>query len=180
MIHKSADVQTKKVGDGTYIWQNVVVLEGAVIGENCNINCNCFIENEVVIGDNVTIKFGVAVWDNITIENNVFVGPNVTFTNDLVPKSKVYPSSFLKTVISENASLGANSTLIGGIEVGEFSLVGAGSLVSKSIPPFQVWYGNPAKHKGYITREGVTVGLDLKDQDGNSYLLNDKEPIKID
>lgn len=144
-IHPLADVMTEQIGENTFIWQFCVVLKGAVIGRNCNINCQVLIENDVKIGDNVTIKPGVQVWDGITIEDNVFIGPNVTFTNDLFPRSKQYPEEFTKTVIKKGASLGANSTILAGIMIGENAMVGAGSVVTKSIPANEVWVGNPAK-----------------------------------
>lgn len=166
-IHPTADVQSNNIGQDTFVWQFSVILKGAKIGRNCNINCNVFIENDVVIGDNVTIKPGVQIWDGVTVEDNVFIGPNVTFTNDLVPRSKVYPDRFEKTIIEKGASIGANSTIIAGIVIGENSLIGAGSVVTKNIPPNTVWYGNPAKHKGYITKDGLVLDLNKKDKQGN-------------
>lgn len=153
-IHPTSDVQSQNIGDNTFIWQFCVILKNAVIGENCNINFNVFIENEVIIGNHVTIKPGVQIWDGITIEDNVFIGPNVTFTNDLIPRSKQYPEKFEKTIIKKGASIGANATIIAGHIIGEYALVGAGSVVTKDIPPYTVWYGNPAEQKGYITKEG--------------------------
>src|ERR1051325_5198373 len=138
-IHHLADVQTNNIGDDTFIWQFSIVLKGARIGSNCNINCNCFIENDVLIGNNVTIKSGVQIWDGITLEDNVFIGPNATFTNDLVPRSKVYPEFFKKTIVKEGASIGANSTIIAGIVIGKFAFIGAGSVVTKNIPSYTVW-----------------------------------------
>lgn len=145
MIHKLADVQTERVGNNTNIWQFVVILKDAVIGSNCNINCNVFIENDVIIGDNVTVKSGVQLWDGIQIEDNAFIGPNVTFTNDKYPKSKKYPEAFQRIIVRNGASIGANCTILGGIEIGANSLVGAGSVVTKSIPEKQLWLGNPAR-----------------------------------
>ena len=153
-IHPTSDVQTQNIGDNTLIWQFCVILKNAVIGKNCNINFNVFIENEVTIGNNVTIKSGVQIWDGVIIEDNVFIGPNVTFTNDLIPRSKCYQSAFEKTIIKKGASIGANSTIIAGHTIGEYSLIGAGSVITKNIPPFTVWYGNPAIQKGIITKEG--------------------------
>lgn len=144
-IHASSDVQSDQIGEGTLIWQFCVVLPRAQIGKNCNINAHCFIENDVVIGDNVTIKSGVYVWDGLRIESNVFIGPNVSFTNDKKPKSKVYPEHFTKTVIRKGASLGAGSIILPGIEVGEYSLVGAGAVVTKNVPPNSIVVGNPAR-----------------------------------
>jgi len=149
-IHLLADVQSTKIGSGTTIWQFSVVLPGASIGKNCNINALTLIENDVVLGDNVTIKSGVQLWDGLRIEDNVFVGPNVTFTNDFLPRSKALPSHFLETVVKKGASIGANSTVIGGVTIGEYSMVGAGSVITKDIPNHGLMYGNPAELKGYV------------------------------
>jgi UDP-2-acetamido-3-amino-2,3-dideoxy-glucuronate N-acetyltransferase len=145
MIHSTADVQSPHIGIETSIWQFVVVLPHAVIGNNCNINAHCFIENDVIIGNNVTLKCGVFLWNGITLGNNVFVGPNVTFTNDKYPRSKQYPAVFLKTVIEDGVSLGAGSVILCGINIGKNSMIGAGSVVTKSVPQNQLWVGNPAK-----------------------------------
>ncbi len=153
-IHNLADVQSENVGDGTVVWQFCVILKNARIGKNCNINCNVFIENDVTVGDNVTIKPGVQIWDGVTLEDNVFVGPNVTFTNDLIPRSKRYPTVFSKTLVNKGASIGANTTIIAGNTVGENALIGAGSVVTKDIPANEVWFGNPAIHRGYINNKG--------------------------
>lgn len=170
-IHPLADVQSVKIGDNTFIWQFCVILKQAIIGSNCNINCNVFIENDVVIGDNVTIKPGVQIWDGVTIEDNVFIGPNVTFTNDLVPRSKQYPEVFATTIIKEGASIGANSTIIAGIVIGTHAFIGAGSVVTTSIPPNHVYFGNPARHKGYITNNGVLLDLQCIDKNGVQHAI---------
>ncbi|MBP5328965.1 MAG: N-acetyltransferase [Spirochaetaceae bacterium] len=145
MIHKLADVQSTHIGKDTNIWQFCVVLPNALIGDNCNICANVFIENDVVIGNNVTVKCGVQLWDGVTVEDSVFIGPNVTFTNDLFPRSKQYPSEFKKTIIKKGASIGANSTILAGITIGENAMIGAGSVVTKDVPANTLWYGNPAK-----------------------------------
>jgi len=157
MIHPLADVQSKNIGEATTIWQFAVVLSGAVIGSNCNVNCHTFIENDVTIGDRVTVKAGVFIWDGITIADDVFIGPNVTFVNDKYPKSKRYPEQFQRTNINRGASLGANCTILGGITVGEFALVGAGSVVTKDIPAYSLAYGNPAKIKGKVDEKGNII-----------------------
>jgi len=154
MIHKLSDVQSLNIGENTNIWQFCVVLKDAKIGDNCNINAYVFIENNVLIGDNVTIKSGVQLWDGITLEDNVFIGPNVTFTNDFTPRSKQYPNSFLETTIKKGASIGANSTIIGGITIGEYAMIGAGSVVTKNIGKHELWYGNPATKRGYVCKHG--------------------------
>jgi UDP-2-acetamido-3-amino-2,3-dideoxy-glucuronate N-acetyltransferase len=145
MIHNLSDVQSKNIGEGTNIWQFCVVLPNANIGNNCNICSHCFIENDVHIGDNVTIKSSVQIWDGITIENDVFIGPNVTFTNDKSPRSKQYPDKFLKTIVRRSASIGGNATILPGITIGEFSMVGAGAVVTKDVKPHSTVVGNPAR-----------------------------------
>lgn len=154
MIHLLADVQSSNIGTDTNIWQFCVVLKDAVIGDNCNINANVLIENDVVIGNNVTIKSGVQIWDGISLEDNVFIGPNVTFTNDFTPRSKQYPNQFLKTLVKKGSSIGANSTIIGGITIEEYAMIGAGSVVTKNITTHELWYGNPAKFQGYVCKCG--------------------------
>ena len=173
MVHPLADVQTTKIGKNTKIWQFCVVLKEAEIGDNCNICMNVFIENDVRIGDNVTIKPGVQLWDGLRIDDDVFIGPNVTFTNDLVPRSKQYPASFLETVLKRGASIGANSVIIAGLTIGEYALIGAGSVVTKDIPPHTLWYGNPAKHNGYITKSGILLDNLFCDNKGKKYSLED-------
>ena len=158
-IHNLSDIKTIKIGKGTTIWQYVVILEGAVIGKNCNINAFCLIENDVVVGDNVTIKSGVQLWDGISIEDNVFIGPNVTFTNDLVPRSKVYPEKYLKTVIKKGASIGANATILPGVTIGEYALVGAASLVKKNIKDYSLYTGNPSEFVAFICKCGERLDI---------------------
>ncbi|MBU1105384.1 MAG: N-acetyltransferase [Candidatus Riflebacteria bacterium] len=145
MIHALSDVQSKKIGFETKIWQFCVVLEGARIGDNCNICSHCFIENNVVVGNNVTIKCGVQLWDGITIEDDVFVGPNVTFTNDLYPRSKVYPGEFLKTRICKGASIGANATVLPGLNIGCGAMVAAGAVVTRDVEGNTLVAGVPAR-----------------------------------
>lgn len=168
--HPLSDVQTEKIGEGTTIWQYCVVLPGAWIGAHCNICAGVLIENDVVIGDNVTVKSGVQLWDGMTVEDQVFIGPNVTFTNDLVPRSKVYPEKFERTYVRKGASIGANSTIVAGHVIGEYALVGAGSVVTRDIPAYTVWYGNPARLQGYITKDGIL--LDRNRMDKNGYVHN--------
>jgi UDP-2-acetamido-3-amino-2,3-dideoxy-glucuronate N-acetyltransferase len=170
-IHPLADVKSIHIGDRTRIWQFCVVFPNAIIGNNCNICAHVLIENNVVIGDNVTIKSGVQLWDGVRIEDDVFIGPNTTFTNDLIPRSKHYPNKFLKTLIQSGASIGANATIIAGHTIGRYALVGAGSVVTSDIPANTVWYGNPAKLKGYVTNDGILLDLHKKDKDGNIYSI---------
>lgn len=156
-IHPLADVQSTKIGTGTTIWQFSVVLSGAKIGENCNINALTLIENDVVLGDDVTVKSGVQIWDGLRVENSVFIGPNVTFTNDLAPRSKQRTAPLLQTIIKHHASIGANATIIGGITIGEYALIGAGSVVTKNVPAHALVYGNPAKQIGLVCECGTKL-----------------------
>ena len=173
MIHPLSDVKSKKIGNDTNIWQFCVVLEDAIIGNNCNICMNVLIENDVQIGNNVTVKPGVQLWDGLIIEDDVFIGPNVTFTNDLIPRSKQCPKSFLKTIIKKGASIGANSVVIAGHTIGEYSFIGAGSVITKDTPQNTVWYGNPAKQKGYITKSGILLNDSYCDKQRIKRELND-------
>jgi UDP-2-acetamido-3-amino-2,3-dideoxy-glucuronate N-acetyltransferase len=159
MIHPTSDVQSITIGDDTKIWQFCVVLEKARIGKNCNINSHVFVENDVIIGDNVTIKSGVQLWDGVEIQDNVFIGPNVTFTNDVNPRSKVYPQEFKKTQLMQGCSIGANSTILPGISIGKFAMIGAASLISKDVPDFALVYGSPAKLKGWVDAKGIKMGF---------------------
>jgi len=144
-IHPLADVAECEIGQGTKVWQFVVVLKGAKIGKECNICAQTLIEGDVVIGDRVTVKSGVQIWDGSVIGNDVFIGPNATFSNDLYPKSRQYPIQFHGITIHDGASIGANATLLPGITVGEKAMVGAGTVVTKDVPARAVVLGNPAK-----------------------------------
>ncbi|KQR93864.1 dTDP-6-deoxy-3,4-keto-hexulose isomerase [Chryseobacterium sp. Leaf180] len=144
-IHPTAEVQTENIGENTMIWQHCVILKGAEIGANCNINFNVFIENKVRIGNDVTIKPGVQIWDGIMIEDGVFIGPNVTFTNDRNPVSKNTDFILEETLVKKGASIGANATILPGITIGKNAVIGAGSVVTKNVPEGETWFGNPAK-----------------------------------
>lgn len=135
MIHTLSNVLSTHIGEGTNIWQFCVVLAGAVIGANCNICANCFIENDVVVGDRVTVKCGVQLWDGLRVEDDVFIGPNVTFCNDKYPKSQNREFQVLRTTVKRGASVGANATILPGIVIGEGAMIGAGAIVTKDVPP---------------------------------------------
>lgn len=144
-VHALSDVASPKIGRGTTIWQFSVVLEGAKIGNDCNLCAHTFVENDVVIGDRVTIKSGVYLWDGIQLGDDVFVGPCVAFTNDKFPRSKQYPESFSKITVHDGASIGANATILPGVTIGRNSMIGAGAVVTKDVPENAVVVGNPAK-----------------------------------
>ena len=149
-IHPSADVQSATIGAGTNIWQYVVVLPQAKIGNDCNICAQVFIENDVVVGNRVTIKNGVQLWDGLRVEDDVFIGPNVTFTNDKFPRSKAHPASFPITTIRKGASIGGGAVILPGLTIGALAMVGAGAVVTRDVPPGTVVLGNPARIVGNV------------------------------
>lgn len=148
LIHPTAEVLTAAVGEGTQIWQYTVVLSGARIGRDCNLNAHCLVEDDVVIGDRVTLKSGVYLWNGTTVEDDVFIGPNATFTNDKYPRSRRRPDQFQRIVIRRGASIGANATILGGVTIGERAMVGAGSVVTRDVPPGVLVFGSPAREAG--------------------------------
>jgi UDP-2-acetamido-3-amino-2,3-dideoxy-glucuronate N-acetyltransferase len=145
-IHRLADCQCTTIGAGSKVWQFTVVLPGARIGANCNINSHCFIENDVVIGDEVTVKCGNYLWDGITLEDKVFIGPNVTFSNDRFPRSRQRPEAFDRTIVKAGASIGAGAVILPGLVIGEGAMVGAGAVVVKDVPPHSVVRGDYARN----------------------------------
>jgi len=181
-IHPKAIVETDKVGKQTRIWAFAHILPSAKIGKNCNICDHTFIENDVMIGDNVTIKSGVYIWDGVRIEDNVFIGPNATFTNDIRPRSKVHPPEFNRTYIKEGASIGANATIICGVTVGKWAMVGAGSVVTKDVPDYVLVYGNPAGVKGYVCEcgRGLNFEKDIaRCECGKTYELKNEDVMRV-
>jgi acetyltransferase-like isoleucine patch superfamily enzyme/dTDP-4-dehydrorhamnose 3,5-epimerase-like enzyme len=159
--HPQSLVESPHIGHGTRIWAFAHVLPGAVIGEDCNICDHTFVENDVVIGNRVTIKCGVQVWDGLRIEDDVFVGPNATFTNDPMPRSGQHLAEHPLTTIRRGASIGANATVLPGLTIGQNAMVGAGAVVTRSVPPHAVVVGNPARivryassHSGELAERG--------------------------
>jgi UDP-2-acetamido-3-amino-2,3-dideoxy-glucuronate N-acetyltransferase len=149
-IHKLACVETKNIGCGTRIWAFAHILPGAVIGRDVNICDHTFIENDVIVGNRVTIKCGVYLWDGVRLEDDVFVGPNAAFTNDRFPRSRQYLNKFTETIIKQGASIGANATILPGITVGRNAMIGAGAVVTHDVPDNAIMVGNPARIMKYI------------------------------
>ena len=144
-VHPQALLESEKIGSGTRVWAFAHVLPGAVVGRDCNVCDHVFIENDVVVGDRVTVKCGVQLWDGIRIEDDVFLGPNVTFTNDRYPRSRQHPPRYPETIVKQGASIGANATLLPGLVVGPGAMIGAGAVVTRNVPANAVVVGNPAR-----------------------------------
>lgn len=159
--HPKALVESDNIGEGTRIWAFAHVLPGAKIGRDCNICDHVFIENDVTVGDRVTVKCGVQLWDGVRLEDDVFVGPNVTFTNDPFPRSKTHLPHYPETVVRRGASIGANATLLPGITVGIGAMLGAGAVVTRSVPQHAVVAGNPARIVRYVTEAAAGVSTPL-------------------
>jgi len=153
--HKCAIIEADvTIGAGTRMWAFVHILTGAVIGSDCNICDHVFIEGGVRIGNKVTIKCGVSLWDGVEVANDVFIGPNVVFTNDLRPRSGVHPAVYPQTLLKEGCSLGANCTILPGLTVGRWAMIGAGAVVTHNVPDFGLVFGVPARLKGWVCRCG--------------------------
>jgi acetyltransferase-like isoleucine patch superfamily enzyme len=151
--HPTAITESTDIGKGTRIWAFVHILKEVHIGTNCNICDHCFIDDKVSLGNNVTVKSGIYIWKGVVIEDNVFLGPNVVFTNDVRPRSKQFKEP-VATLIRQGASIGANSTILAGVTIGEFAMTGIGSVVTRDIPAYSLYYGNPAKFRGWIDEKG--------------------------
>ena len=158
-IHPNALCETADVGTGTRVWAFAHILPGARVGRDCNICDGVFIEGGVTVGDRVTVKCGVQLWDGVLVEDDVFIGPNATFTNDIFPRSKVYPASYAKTRVRRGASIGANATILPGIEIGPNAMIGAGAVVTRSVPANAIVVGNPARITGYVNTEERTPSV---------------------
>ncbi|MBP2674968.1 MAG: fdtC fdtA [Deltaproteobacteria bacterium] len=150
--HPQAIVESKNIGKGTRVWAFAHILPEAQVGADCNICDHVFIENDVVVGDRVTVKCGVQLWDGMRVEDDVFIGPNATFTNDMFPRSRQRPEKFLQTVVRKGASIGANATILPGLTIGKNAMVGAGAVVTRNVPQGAIAVGNPAYITGYVSR----------------------------
>jgi len=174
-VHELGCCESESIGKNTRIWAYTHVLPGATIGDDCNICDQVFIENDVKIGDRVTIKCGVQVWDGVELEDEVFVGPNATFTNDLFPRSKEHPPQFNKTLVQAGASISANATVLSGLTIGRKAMVGAGAVVTKSVPSNAIVVGNPARIIGYVdTPKAERVTDTKKHSNTDDYVVNVK------
>lgn len=180
-IHESSYVDDNcTIGDGTKIWHFSHIMSGCTIGKNCNIGQNVVISPDVVLGNGVKIQNNVSVYTGVTCEDDVFIGPSVVFTNVINPRSAVNrKDSFRKTIIRKGASIGANATIVCGVEIGEYALIGAGSVVTKDVRPYALVAGNPAREKGWVSRHGEKLvfnaeGIAVCPATGEVYIQKDR------
>ena len=165
--HPTAVVESEMIGEGTKIWHFAHVRRGAKIGMNCNIGKSVYIDTDAEIGCNVKIQNFVSVYKGVTIEDDVFVGPSAAFTNDLYPRAFIWDEAHVSaTRICHGASIGANATLVCGITVGEYAMIGAGSVIAEDVPPFALILGNPGRQKGWVCRCGHRL-KEKADKDDN-------------
>ena len=173
--HPTALVGEKAtIGEGTRVWAFTNVMDGAVIGKKCNICDGSFVESGAIIGDNVTIKNHVSVWTGVTLEEGVFVGPNAVFINDRHPRSRSENWQLEKTLVRKGATLGANCTVMCGITIGQYAVIGAGAVVLDDVKPHAVMVGNPARHIGWAGHDGQRLNEHLQSPSGAQYRLSDQ------
>ncbi len=176
-VHPQALCETESIGANTRIWAFAHVMKDVRLGADCNVGDHSFIESGVTIGDRVTIKNGVAVWEGVTVEDDVFLGPNCVLTNDLFPRSRVYHDHVVPTFIRRGASVGANATIVAGVTLGEYCMVGAGAVVNHDVAPFALVVGVPARRVGWVGVRGERLALSpsnsVVENDNGRYELRD-------
>ena len=162
-IHPSADVEDgARLGAGTKVWHLAHVRSSATVGTDCVIGRNVYLDANAVVGDRVKIQNNVSVYQGVTIEDEVFVGPCAVFTNDLRPRAQNADWKITPTLVRRGASIGANATLVCGIEVGEFAMIAAGSVVTRDVAPYQLVAGNPARPRGWVDEQGEVVSREAE------------------
>lgn len=182
-VHEKALCESISIGNGTRIWAFSHVMKNVVVGKDCNIGGHVFIESGVKIGNNVTVKNGISIWEGVEIEDDVFLGPNCVLTNDLLPRSKLYHSENVKTFIKKGSSIGANATILSGLTLGEYCMIGAGAVVTKSVSPFSLVVGNPARYKYFVSIKGDKLSFNKEnvalDSDNNKYKLATDGTVRL-
>jgi acetyltransferase-like isoleucine patch superfamily enzyme len=182
--HDTALVESDRIGEGTRIWAYAHVMRGAVIGAHCNICDHSFVESGAIIGNDVTIKNGVSIWDKVKIEDGVFLGPNAALTNDLWPRSRKPDWQISETIIGRGATIGANATIVCGIKIGCYAMIGAGAVVTRDVPAYALCYGNPARARGWVC--ACAAKLDFQGSEsvcakcGKRYQKRDNEVLAIE
>lgn len=180
-VHRLALQESEDVGAGTRVWAFAHVMEGAVVGRDCNIGDAAFVESGAVIGDRVTIKNNSLIWHGVTIDDDVFVGPNTVFTNDLKPRAHMPsdPTGWLATRVEQGASIGANSTILCGIAIGRHAMIGAGSVVISDVPPYGLVVGNPARRIGWVCECGSRLPEEMScAQCGRRFSIASSDRVK--
>lgn len=180
-VHESSIIDSgAQIGEGTSIWQNCIIQDDVIIGKNCNIGANVFIERGVRIGNGVRIKNNIAIYSGVIIEDDVFLGPNCVFTNVINPRAFISrKNEFKKTIVSKGATLGANSTIICGHNIGEYAMVGAGTVVTHNVPNYNLVVGNPDRLLGYVCQCGSRLNNQLICVEcGKEYEKKDSEIMK--
>jgi UDP-2-acetamido-3-amino-2,3-dideoxy-glucuronate N-acetyltransferase len=179
-VHPTAIVESPNIGAGSRIWAFAHVLPRARIGRDANICDHVFIENDVILGDRVTVKSGVQLWDGVHAEDDVFIGPNATFVNDPFPRSKQYPAAFTPTLLRRGCSIGAGAVVLAGVTVGPYAMVGAGAVVTSSVPPYAIVVGNPAAIRGYVDAEGrAPIGPSERDDSDRDHPVNRVRGVRL-
>jgi len=185
-IHESSFVDDNcHIGEGTKIWHFSHIMTKSVIGNNCNIGQNVVISPKVKLGNNVKVQNNVSIYTGVECEDNVFLGPSMVFTNVINPRSSIVrKNEFKKTIVREGASIGANATIICGVKIGKFSFIGAGSVVTKDVKDYELVFGNPSIHKGWISEFGEKLTFDNKGKatctgNGDKYIIKNNTVVKI-
>ncbi len=162
-VHQTAVIDTGCIiGDGTKVWHFSHIMPNSTLGKNCNIGQNVVVSPQVVLGNNVKVQNNVSIYTGVICEDDVFLGPSMVFTNVINPRSAIIRKDEYKTtLVKKGASIGANATIICGVTIGEFALIGAGSVITKDVKPYELVYGNPAKHKGWVSEYGHTLNFNI-------------------
>lgn len=167
-----------KIAKGTKIWHFSHIMPNCILGENCNIGQNVVISPEVVLGKNVKVQNNVSIYTGVTCDDDVFLGPSMVFTNVINPRSAINrKNEYAKTHVGKGASIGANATIVCGHDIGEYAFIGAGAVVTKNVPPFSLWVGNPAKQMGWISEYGHRLSFDKM---GFAECIESKEKYKLE
>ena len=185
-IHNTSVVDDNvQIGEGTKIWHFSHLLSNTKIGNHCSFGQNCVIGPNVTIGNGVKVQNNISIYDGVEVEDDVFLGPSMVFTNIINPRSFIVrKEEFKKTLLKKGCSVGVNATIVCGITIGEFALIGAGSVVTKEVKPFELVYGVPAKHQGWVSKAGNNLhfneeGIAVDKFDGSTYQLNNNTVTQL-
>jgi UDP-2-acetamido-3-amino-2,3-dideoxy-glucuronate N-acetyltransferase len=184
-IHSTAVIDLgATIGEGTKIWHFCHVMPAAVVGSNCNIGQNVFIDNNAMVGNGVKIQNNVSVYNGVVLQDDVFVGPSAVFTNVINPRSFIErKSEFKPTLVQKGASIGANATIICGVTIGQYALVGAGAVVTKNVAPYALVTGNPARQTGWVSEAGCALQFVTESalcaETGQQYILHQNQVTKV-